>query len=55
MDLRQLPDRAFTKKIGPLGTYYRVEYDIAITFGAELKFELRFDGVVKGCVTAKYS
>lgn len=55
VDLKQLPERAFQKKVGWEGVYYRVGYEIAMTFGTELEFKLLWEGDVKGIVKAKYN
>jgi hypothetical protein len=54
VDLKQLPPHAFTRKIGPLETYWEVEYELGMRFGTVLEFELIFDGKVVGQAVANY-
>jgi hypothetical protein len=55
VDLKELPERAFQKKVGWKGVYYKVNYEIAMTFGTELEFKFLWEGDVKGVVKANYN
>lgn len=54
VDLRDLPKEAFRKQITEGGTFYEVEFDLAIVFGPVLEFKMLYQGAVKGRAIAKY-
>ena len=55
MDLKGLPPRAFTRKIGQEGNiYHSVEFELAMTFGPMLEFEMLWEGEVRGSVMTNY-
>jgi len=44
VDLKKLPLAAIAKKEGPVGEYYRVDYDLGIGFGpAGIEFKLLYE------------
>jgi hypothetical protein len=55
VDLRKLPPDAITERNGPKGTYYRVDYDLGVKFGAAgIEFTFLYQGKVMGYVDANY-
>ena len=55
VDLRKLPANAITEKNGPKGSYYRVDYDLGVTFGAAgIEFKFLYQGRTIGYVEASY-
>lgn len=55
VDLRKLPPDAITERKGPKGTYYRVDYDLGVKFGAAgIEFSFLHLGKVIGHVDASY-
>ena len=55
MDLKTLPDRAFTPKHGVEGNlYYLIEFELAMTFGSMLQFEMLLEDEVTGSVATNY-
>ena len=55
VDLRKLPKDVITKSSGPGGEYYRVDYDLGITFSAGgIEFRFLHEGKVMGFVDADY-
>lgn len=56
VDLRDLPSDAIASRTGPKGLYFRVDYDLGISFGpAGIEFKLLYQGKMVGHVDAKYS
>ena len=55
VDLRKLPKDALRKDSGPSGEFYRVDYDLGITFGpGGIEFKFLHNGKVMGLVEADY-
>ena len=56
VDLRKLPTNAIAERTGSTGPYYRVHYDLGVTFGAAgtLEFKFLYEGKVRGNVEANY-
>jgi hypothetical protein len=56
VDLRNLPRDAITERTGSSGTYYRVDYDLGVTFGPSgIEFKFLYQGNVKGGVVSNYN
>jgi len=55
VDLKSLPTRAFILKHGLEGNlYYLVKFDLAMTFGSMLEFEMLWEDEVRGSVSTNY-
>ena len=56
VDLRKLPADAIQERNGSKGRYYRVDYDLGVTFGASgrLEFKFLYQGEVMGLVEYHY-
>jgi hypothetical protein len=52
VDLTEL--KPFQRVVGFKGVFYRVPFDLAVSFGPELEFKLLHDGNVIGSVSARY-
>ena len=49
------PLKPFKKVLGLQGYYYRVSFDLTVSFGPELLFQLVHEGRVIGSISAKYA
>lgn len=54
MDLIQLPPSAFKLYRGKRGDYYECQFELGLTFGTELRFQLLHNSKIFGKVTASY-
>jgi len=55
VDLRKLPVNVITKNTGPSGDFFRVDYDLGVTFGpGGIEFKFLHDGKTMGHVDAEY-
>ena len=55
VDLRKLPKDVITRSSGPGGEFYRVDYDLGVTFSpAGIEFKFLHEGKVMGFVDADY-
>jgi hypothetical protein len=54
VNLRDLPEEAFERVTGSDGVFYSITYDLAMKFGSMLEFQMLFNGIEYGKVTAKY-
>lgn len=46
---------AFVERDGPRGRYYHLEFELAVTFDAILKFRMMWNGSLIGEARATYS
>jgi hypothetical protein len=49
------PLKPFKKVLGLQGYFYRVSFDLTVSFGPELVFQLVHEGRVIGSISAKYA
>jgi hypothetical protein len=55
VNLRNIPNWAFYKRVGPYGEYYGVEYELGLVFGPSgIEFRLLYGGKVVGSVDCDY-
>jgi hypothetical protein len=55
VDLKNLPRSAFKSYTGNRGVYYQCQFNLGLTFGPELTFQMLHDSKVVGKVKVKYS
>ena len=52
--VKDFPENVFVEMWGPNGRYFRVEFEVGLTFDQELEFTYLWEGQPRATVGAKY-